>query len=53
VKGLERPVVIQSGWARLGETELPANVHVAGSVRAIEALVGAQPQHGVALNPGT
>lgn len=32
VKGLDRPVVIQAGWARLGETELPPNVHVTGFV---------------------
>jgi sterol 3beta-glucosyltransferase len=32
VKGLDRQVVIQSGWAKLGASALPANVHVAGFV---------------------
>ena len=32
VKGLDRSVVIQAGWARLGGVALPANVHVAGFV---------------------
>ena len=32
VKGLERMVVIQAGWARLGASSLPENVHVAGFV---------------------
>jgi len=30
VKGLGRPVVIQAGWARLGASSLPSNVHIAG-----------------------
>lgn len=32
VRGLQRPVVIQSGWARLGGKTLPDHVHVAGFV---------------------
>ncbi len=32
VDGLDRHVVIQSGWAGLGATDLPANVRVAGFV---------------------
>jgi sterol 3beta-glucosyltransferase len=32
VADLDRPVVIQAGWAALGAGSLPANVHVAGFV---------------------
>lgn len=32
VKHLDRPVILQSGWARLGSGTLPGNVHVVGFV---------------------